>query len=444
MPTLEEIIQSSPHAEPEMEEELLEGAQVEPLDGPTFPEDVLVDRFPDTIYDQTPDSYLFKFIEALCGDAGAGILKKLSWTSRLKNEGEYIDFATLDRFYTGHFRFRRLKSELYEIDPDTEIITNDQLEEMERKDALFRRRIHHFLQAAQLGNSPEGLEEMGFAGSGIDVEVYEHYNYIFDKYSDLPLGLEAQGFSNSVNEFVLLPRLQDADGVINEDVAFHSDAFLVSDFTLPTFSSTASKPPTFSALLNVNATWVTGTDVGTSMIPDVERNMLDVVDRLRPVSALMSVRTMQYRYLPIDVDPEPFPTSERILMQRYVRGRGDIVWPTPDPTQGFWIEPDIEKQAPFLPGTAREFPVIFHTVDDIHAYIERALEDEDYNTLKWYGDESGFVPWMQYRSEKTGRFLPGIKRLFAFLRTTNVGQEFTAHNALAAPNTLLKLESRNR
>lgn len=444
MPTLEELIQSSDHSEPEVEESLPEQAQVEPLDGVTFTSDVM-DRFPASIYDTTPDSYLYKFIDAMCGDAGAGILKKQTWTSRLKNEGEYLTFNQLDKFYTGHFRFRRLKNELYTLDPLEEVVTADQLEEIERKDAHFKRRVHHFLGATELGNSPAGMEEMAFAGSGNDVEVWENYRYVFDQYSDSPMGLSSQGFSNSVNEFVLLPRLKDADGVIDTDVAYYSNIFQVVTPVPPVFASTAVTPPTFSSLLTANQSWLTGTNVGTNMIPDTQRNMLDLLDRLRPVGALMSVRTMQFRYTEIDVDEEPFPTSERISMHRYVRGRGDVDWPAPDPSNGFWIESNIEKVAPVMSGTAREFPVVFHTIDDIHAYTHQALEDDAYDSTEWYaGDASGFIPFLQYRSEKIGRFLPQFTRIFTFLRNVNPEQDFFAAYALAQPNTILLLEGRDR
>src|SRR5687767_3676974 len=92
--------------------------QIEPLDGPTRTMEIM-DRFPEAVYQQGPDTHLFKFMEALCGDAGAGLIKKQSYLARLADEAEILQYTDLDNFYVQHFSFRRLRNEIYDLDTDT-------------------------------------------------------------------------------------------------------------------------------------------------------------------------------------------------------------------------------------------------------------------------------------------------------------------------------------
>src|SRR4051812_19849418 len=103
MPTLAEL-QDFPGDEPTLIIAASSGGLVEPLDGPGNV-DTIIDRFPETVYDQSRDTHLYRFLAALTGDAGAGLLKKQTFTARLRNEGELLTFTDLDSFYVQHFRF---------------------------------------------------------------------------------------------------------------------------------------------------------------------------------------------------------------------------------------------------------------------------------------------------------------------------------------------------
>lgn len=420
MPTLQEL-----GADTGQELEFIQAndSQVEPLDGPVSIE-ALMDRFPETTYTQGRDTHLYKFVAALCGDAGAGLLKRQSYIARLKNEGELLTFKDLDSLYAQVLRFPRLKSELYELDPDTAVLTKEEWDNIAKADEHYRHRVMDFFNGARLGNSPEGMEYIAKAGSGVPVEVIENYKALFDLNADDKLGLIIQGNSNSVHEFVLIPRILDNTGAPDLEVAYQSN---VTKTTNPTTGAD---------------TWQTGTNVGAFLEPDIERNMVDTLDKLRPVGALMTIKARSLGYnlvAPIAVDA----SSERIHLIRFITGSQGVEWPVPD-NDGNFIVGGVETETKSFALSGREFPSIFHTIEGIHAYDNRALEDSSYNTSNFYLVTNGVSPYMGYDSEHIGKFYKWVSDIFPFLKTVSDQARFTAEEAIAAPNTPLVLEGRNK
>src|SRR3954468_54036 len=170
MPTLQQLT-DQPGADPPLVVDQASTNQIEPLAGPVSIDD-LMDRFPDTVYDQSRDTHLFKFISALCGDSGAGLLKKQTFLARLRNEGDLLTFRDLDTFYVQHLRFPRLRSEMYPtLDPSTDILTKSEWDEIQRCDLLYYHRVQLFMHSTRLGSTPQGMQLAAEAGSGVHCDV---------------------------------------------------------------------------------------------------------------------------------------------------------------------------------------------------------------------------------------------------------------------------------
>lgn len=218
---------------------------VEPLGGNISLAEIM-SRFPDTVYQSGPDSRLYKLIQALCGDSGAGLLKAQSLAIRLKNEGPLLVFHDLDTFYAHIFNFPRIKRELYNYDLASDALlsttydpTNVSLEKeiwdkIHAADDSYRRRVLDFMAAARSGNSPKGMELAAKAGSGEDADVVENYHWKFDQWSDDPLDIEKVGDTIGTGEFIVMP-----SGTSNTNDNVDANV-LTLDFDLATTSGTFS------------------------------------------------------------------------------------------------------------------------------------------------------------------------------------------------------------
>jgi hypothetical protein len=505
---------------------------VEPLDGPNNISQLL-DRFPSSIYHTGTDSRLYKFLLALCGDSGAGMLKKLSLQARLKNEGPLLIWHDLDTFYANVFNFPRLKSEIYTYDPANMALEKQVWDKISEADRSYQRRVIDFFHGTRYGNSPYGVALVAKAGSGQDIDVIENYRYLFDQRSDDILGITKQGDSSSVSEFVLQPRILDNSNIqantlqlnLNatsgnftilyenfasvpiptsatseqiQDALTHNDLFVPGDidvggtgqsFTITVINQQFS-PFLFAVegdtefLLNggtvsltypiadvfyvarfrgPNMSWYednlrdidSGTFIDDSfhrqgnltptttvyLNPDIERNMVATLDHIKPVGTLMTVKPATERYIEANVNAV-MATSENLHVSRFVTGNPDVAWPTPDPTAGFFIEPQtnqeviqggVENEATFWSFSERALPVVFQTIDSAFAYRSDALLDPTYGTSDFYS-----ITYNAFRSEHYGRFAEVTSLTwFNFLRNIRDDDYFAAPLALAAQNTPL-------
>jgi len=405
---------------------------IEPLAGPPRIQE-LMDRFPESTYAQGPDTHLYKFLEALCGDAGAGLLRKQTYIARLQGEAEVISYRDLDSFYTTHFRFGRIRPEVYSFDTDVDALTPDEWSDVQLKDARYRHRAQKLFAATRLGSSPQGMAYAAEAGSGVECEVREHYLYIFDQYSDDPLGLEAYGKSSAPGEFVVMPRLGDNDGNFAADYAFDVQFIRQAQFHVPAHGTTRpmEMDAVYSTEQHVPREAVEGIVARGwyFLLPDLHRNMLDVLDRLRPVGSLMSVLPQEYRHIEVNPSPVVDSSTERFLPTRFVSGKPDVSWPTPSAVDANFIEGGIEAQAVNYADAQIELPDIFHTIETVMAYSESALNDANYGTTAFA------ATFPQHQSEHVGTFPASVADVYPFLRTVEVDQAHVQENVVA-PNTL--------
>lgn len=410
---------------------------VEPLDGPT-PVDDVMDHFPPEVYHQGRDTHLYRFLQALGGDSGVGMVKKLASNSRLLFEAEGLAFQQLDSLFAGQFNVQRLKSETYSLDV-TGALTPDQWDEVLLADQSYKQRVIEFFTATRRGNSPEGLRVMAQSGTGIECDLVENYQWLFDQYSDDPLGIVPRGLTNSSAEFIIIPRFLNLSDDIY-DQGYSDTLNAIYSHGDPTFSN--ARPAVFSAAPEVSL-------VGYSRLaleklnPDIERNAIDYLDRLRPVGTLATIMPDDTRFTEVPVTSQIFASSTRINVSRFITGKAGVPWPTATSQGNFFIESGTEKEAGYYYGSARDLPVIFQTIENIHAYTDGALSDPTYGTNAFFAADNGLAPFDFYRSEFVGNYDRNMTAIFPFLLSLDPNNAYDATQAFAAQNTPLVLESRS-
>lgn len=411
---------------------------VEPLSGPV-PMAHLMRRFPEQVYQQGPDTHLYHFVSALCGDAGAGLLKKQSYLARLAIEGEVLQYTSIDDFYVQHFGFKRLRTEVYDLDPTTMTMTPAEWDDITSKDDSYKHRIQSFFAAARLGPTKAGMELAAEAGSGVECEVRPHYRFIYDAYSDDPLGIDPVGRTESVNEFVVLPRVK---GTSLIDTAYEADFDYAATPSIPSYSiPTPSSHEAGRPITIENARTVDGTITEVSTLhldAYAHHNMLDVLDRLRPVTSTVTLRGQQFRRSQVSVNSVA-SSSDRIRMSRFINGSPQVEWPSPDRETGYFIEADVENENRYYANQHTEILVLFHTIEGVIAYTDDALSDTAYNTTSFYEDGSGIPPRVIYESTHDGSFSNFAIAVYPALAFENDRSHSVAYT-LPAQNTVLTLD----
>lgn len=526
---------------------------IEPLDGPAVV-DSLMGRFPDTVYAKGRDTHLYKFLLALCGDAGAAALKKASLLARLKNEGSLLNFNDIDNFYGKVLGFERLPDEIYIYDPKDNALEKEVWDKIHAMDSSYRKRIVEYLQSTRYGNAPRGIELAARAASGIDCEVVENYKYVYDLYSDDRLNVTKVGNTDQAEEFVIVPRAIDnrsnvdqkivltltgatggtfnigysgltakinygdtadklretlvsslgdlltsyeevisADGnvtIVEQSVSvnlFRNNSVVVAspnansyeiiikdanidvfNFTVDGTSLTGTTPhitityplnakyyiANFSGPLQNYYDKLKRGDplgpadhdfvVGTTLLirPDIERNIVRTVDKIRPVSSMMTVKTFSDRHIKVSVNKVQ-ASSERINLTRFVTGKANVSYPNVDPKTGSFIQNaiqtddgvlDVESEATAIAYSARAIPIIYHTIQNVISYTDDALLDPDYNTGNFTG---GNIPaWVKYRSITFAPYSNYMNKRFNSLVSVVKNDDiFWDYYAIARPDT---------
>ena len=193
-----------------------------PIPEPLTTQDVFnqkLKRFDEDIYNTSVDSHLYKFLSALCGDAGAGLLTKQVSYARFQDRLESTHFTDLDRLFGNVLGLPRLTEETYNansvdnapLDPRSQTLTSEQWSEVFIKDASYRSRCLMWTQALLLGGTPRGLALAAQAALSAECFVYENFYYLDAKAK----GDNSQPnlADNSINrkQFVVVPQLPQSE-----------------------------------------------------------------------------------------------------------------------------------------------------------------------------------------------------------------------------------------
>ena len=159
---------------------------------------LLMANFDSTVYNTDPSTHLYRFVDALCGESGAGDLRKQYLLSRLGSSTEGTQFGDLDSIFNNLFSIPRLDVESYAYNPYTDMLTSDQWDEIYVKDQWYRARATNFLAACQAGGTNEGFALMVESVTGGTCDIYETW-----KFSGTPVGRLAPVYL--LNEVVIAP-----------------------------------------------------------------------------------------------------------------------------------------------------------------------------------------------------------------------------------------------
>jgi hypothetical protein len=259
-------------------------------------------------YNTSPNSHLYRFLVALCGEAGAGSLKKELLLPKLFERLESTQYLNLDRLYGDALALPRLSAEVYSVDPENQSLTQAQWDDVHAKDAAYRERCLTWMRAILAGPTVEGLKLAGQAATGVECDVFEQYKYLDNT------GVTNIGQFNSRNEFIIIPRT-----------------------------------PT-----------ITEQD---------RRRIARLVDQLKPTGTLHTVFLGNDLRTAKSVRASS-ATSNRFYIKKLVTGRTDVTWPPIDTSQGLWIVGGTQTEAPTFAFMDRQEMVTFITITSSSASSE--------------------------------------------------------------------------
>jgi len=386
---------------------------VEPLNSTNIPEKYLK-RFPEEVYNTSPDSNLFKLIFTLIGPSGVGSLKKDFFNTRLQLEANGFKNIQLEKFYGNVFKFFKILDEGQE-NISGESLTQGEWAKLEVKDASYRNRAIDYLHAARLGTTPDGMRLAAKSGLGKDAEIVENYRYLFDIHSDDPIGEENYGTTNTTSEFVVLPHYE-TDQSYTYSIKFDqtpdsgfcyftndndtTSNLLIADLTITGIQS-ALKKINLTAIVQgelssgflitiqskenlvfVSQLYKSGTKVvstftnvignqDTQLVQNIgisNRYDVDVaLNYLKPVGTLVSYAPNQSSFKRQSWS-STLSTTSQVQVLKFVTGSQSINWPAVDNL--YWIEAGIEKEAPRVSGDNRQHYQNFHEPAKVNAYCK--------------------------------------------------------------------------
>jgi hypothetical protein len=467
---------------------------IEPLSGATNPVSYL-ENFPETIYTRGLDSNLVSFLYALMGPAGVGSLRKNYLQARLDFEEVGLHTVNLDALYGNIFNFARFVSESYENIP-TELLTNEQWKKIQMADASYRNRGINYLKAARAGGTPLGITLAAKSGLNRPVEVVENYRYLYDQYSDNPLGLTRYGVTNSTEEVIILPR-QDIPQSVVQTISFTGVATtgtwelrlpIGGEFTtalehaasfnevqtaleeLPVIGKKnvivrggpATSNPFTVSFTNELADKQLPPFEHKSTLEDIDSEPIQIEVEVNRVGveadgeeSIISSSDWYYADLAIGkIKPmttfltpgKAKGTSKRHVPNfihsdstfteviRYVTGLNAVRWPAR--TGSHWIEAGREHEAPLSQFAQRQHYSNFHNISEISTYDDEALADNNYGTSAWPNIKS------TYANEQIGGFSNFEEALYPFLADfKNPGLRYTGSFAVATPPNPLTIQN---
>lgn len=451
---------------------------IEPLGGPQNPINYL-DRFPDEVYNKGLDSHLVKFIYSLLGPAGVGWLRKNYLEARVALEEYGVELFDLDAFYGNPLKFGRIIEEIYDEDPRG-LLNREAWEKIRAKDAAYRSRALDYVRGMRLGNTPAGMKLVARSGLGHEVEIVEHYKWLYDQHSDDPLNIVRYGVTLSTEEMVILPRRELAQSEVQQITAtgivtggFFTIGFNGSDSAniawtsgdRETIRSFLEAIPTIGVgnvdveggpfpanpirihfkgelanrdvpqIYTTNALSGEGVGIfvetlrgGVEAIDELgvipprdQRYLVEALEHLRPqttISTFQAASGTQSRVIWNQISG----TSDYFEVVRYVTGLVGIPWPKTGTR--YWIESGIEHEGHRVRGDLQYHYTGFHAVVRAVAYTESDLDNVNYDNLDSL--VASIIP-----NEHVGQYTNYQRNLYPMLGGTDSQFQNVANFAMA-------------
>lgn len=437
---------------------------IEPLGGPNTPASAL-DRFPDKVYNKSPETHFVRFMYSLLGPAGVGFIKKQYLQAKLELYAQGFTTFSIEKYYGDPFSFGRILEEELPEDPEG-LLTREEWNEIKVRDESYRSRAITFFNAARAGGTPLGMQLAAESGLAQSAFVVENYKYLFDQHSDAPLGLKYYGKTQSTEEFIVVPR-QDAsrseqqiisfaevtsvsgtfqleyNGELTAPLAWNANQFEVEialgnlkqiskegisvkggpnpNAFVVTFQGPLSnrQMPTINSLskllnnlgepipmyVRVLVGGVEPVDQVVYLSDEHEHNAQTAIDYLRPLASLPT-STLGAGTRTRQDFKNMHSSSNYAEAIKFITGSESVKWPEPDSVN--WIEPGKENESKRIEGDLQAHYTAYHTISAISAYTDEAFEDPEYAELQSVVEK--------YKSEHVGRYDPKATANFPFLR----------------------------
>lgn len=438
---------------------------IETLGGPSNPVGTnMLDRFPEEVYNKSPETHFIKFMYSLLGPAGVGWIRKQYLDAKLQLYAQGFDTFDIEAYYGDPFSFGRILTEQLGDDPSG-LLTREQWDSIKARDESYRSRAITFFNAARAGGTPPGMELAAQSGLNHSVFVIENYKSLFDAHTDEPLSLGYYGRTESTEEFIVVPKQESGrtevqvisfadatavsgsfqlafNGQITGSLSFSANNFTVESalqalasigsdnvsvtggpspnpflvtFTgdlaeqdVPTITVTSSLIDNLGGVVDMSVRTLVGgvqpVDEVVTVSDEFAHNMQTAIDYLRPLNSLPTTYPGTSTRTRQDFKAVHGSSSYTEAIQ-YVTGSDTVVWPAVDSLN--WIEPGKEKEARRIQGDLQQHYVAYHTPSGVTAYTDEALSDPDYDKL--------VSILSNYKSEHIGLYDPRATVNFPFL-----------------------------
>ena len=157
-------------------------------------------NFDTEVYDTSPSSTIYKYVDAMAGSTGAGQLLNTSFLNQLQGNLSTTYGSDLDYFFGNIGFLPRTPAEMYIYNSSTDLLNSDQWKQVQIKDAWYRSRIRDFWKACNMGGTPEAIRMACQAACSCDCNIFEDWRYI-DGFGLL----DSVGRADARNEVVVQP-----------------------------------------------------------------------------------------------------------------------------------------------------------------------------------------------------------------------------------------------
>jgi len=176
------------------------------------------------------------------------------------------------------------------------------------------------------------------------------------------------------------------------------------------------------------------------LLPEIERNTVEMLDRLKPTTSAVTFMPQTIREIPIPISAPPSASSERMNVTRFVTGNAAVPWPAVDVERNLFMVGGEETEPGHYYGMNRDLPIIFLTPESVRAYRGEAETAETYGTNEFFTQTAGVAPYEHYRSVHQGPFFPVLGAIFPFIFNVLPSATFEPEQAVASQNTPLIFE----
>lgn len=233
-----------------------------------------LEHFDENVYVADATTLLYKFMDAMCGDAGAGSLKKEVFLQRLSGAISGIYGSDLDYIFGNVNFLSRAPSESYVHDAMTDMLTSDQWDEVEVKDAWYRARITEFFTACTNGGTIDGIRLAVHSAVGVDCEVMENWRFI-----------DSYGLGDSVG------RAPVGNVWVAVNLATGYRSYQASQAAANSFVAAQATPSLWSVQREGPRNEVTVRPLKSALEPKERRLLRDMLDRVTPQDSVATIST---------------------------------------------------------------------------------------------------------------------------------------------------------